>query len=83
MNKTIKLGTIECTQSKLLEKHLKPQHIIILDYLQQFFSSGKAISRTKGSKKDKYYLITLNKILTDLPILDIKKRRLQSHKCIK
>ncbi|MBQ9790800.1 MAG: hypothetical protein IJW24_04345 [Clostridia bacterium] len=77
MNKTIKLGHIELTQSTLIEKRLKPQHVIILDYLYQFFESGNAVSRTKGSKKEKYYLITMNKILTDLPFLRIKKRRLQ------
>ena len=77
MNKTIKLGHTEYTQSTLIEKHLKPQHIIILDYLHQFFESGNAISKTRGSKKEKYYLITMNKILVDLPFLRIKKRRLQ------
>ncbi len=77
MNKTIKLHTLELTQSRLLEKRLKAQHIIILDYLNQFFESGNAVYKTKGTKKEKYYYITTNKILSDLPFLGIKKRRLQ------
>ena len=77
MNKTIKLNSIEFSQNSLINKNLKAQHIIILDYLNQFFTSGNAIYKTKRTKRDKYFLITLNKILDDLKFLGIKKRRLQ------
>jgi len=77
MKRTIKLDTTEYSQYRLIELNLKPQHIILLDYLNQFFTSGHAISRTKKNNKETYFLITLNKILDDLPILGIKKRRLQ------
>lgn len=76
MKKTIKLETISIAQNKALKKGLKLPHLILIDYLYQFFSSGCAKFIIKG-KKDIYYYITLNKILEDLPILNIKKRRLQ------
>ena len=77
MSKSIKINDIEYSQSKLIEKKLTSQHLIIIDYLNQFFTSGSAIYKSKTSKKEKYFLITLNKILCDLPFLFIKKRRLQ------
>ena len=75
MKLNIKLETIEINQEKAVRRKLKTQHLLLLDYLCQFFSSGYAKFVVKGKKK--FYYITLNKILSDLPILGIKKRRLQ------
>lgn len=77
MKNNICFESIEISQEKAIKKGLKLSHLLIIDYLSQFFSSGYAKFIVKG-KKDKYYYITLNKILSDLPILGIKKRRLQT-----
>ena len=76
MKSTIKLETLEFSQKKLIKLKLKLPHIVLIDYLHQFFSSGSA-QFIVGNKKDTYFYITLNKILSDMPILNIKKRRLQ------
>lgn len=76
MTDIVRLEHVEFPQVFLVENNLKPQHLFIIDYLAQFFSSGNAKYKTEN-KKDKYYLITLNKIIQDLPFLSIKKRRLQ------
>lgn len=77
MKNKIIFETITISQEKAIKKGLKLSHLLLIDYLLQFFSSGYAKFVSKG-KKDKYYYITLNKILSDLPILRIKKRRLQT-----
>ena len=75
MKKIIYLESITVSQSKVIKKKLNMKHLLIIDYLNQFFTSGNA--RCKIYNGQTYYLITLNKILEDLPILGIKKRRLQ------
>jgi len=77
MKNIIYLESIEVSQEKVINMGLKLSHLLIIDYLSQFFSSGFAKFIIKG-KNDIFYYITLNKILTDLPILKIKKRRLQT-----
>lgn len=77
MIQSINVGNIYYDQEAIIKNSLKLQHLIILSYLHQFFSSGNALFKTKPSSNEKYYLITLNKILSDLPFLNIKKRRLQ------
>lgn len=76
MKKSIKLESLSISQSKAIKKGLKLSHLLLIDYLYQFFASGCAKFVIKG-RKDAYYYITLSKILEDLPILGIKKRRLQ------
>ena len=76
MKKTIKLESIELDQEKCISTGLKLTHLLIIDYLHQFFSSGFAKYASRPNEPN-YYYITNNKILNDLPILGIKKRRLQ------
>ena len=76
MKQTIKLDTIEVSQEKSINLNLKIAHLILLDYLYQFFSSGSA-KVIYNQNNEPYFYITLNKILSDMPIFCIKKRRLQ------
>ena len=54
--------------------NLNVQEGLVIEYLFQFFKSGRMKTKRVGNKI--YYLITYDKILQDLPILDIQKRRL-------
>lgn len=56
-------------QGILLKKELNLQDILILKYLEDFFSSGNA-KKIKINNQD-FYLVYYNKILKDLPILNI------------
>jgi len=76
MKKTLKFEILEISQEKAIQLGLKLHHLILIDYLFQFFSSGNSKIIYKTSDEP-YFYITLNKILSDLPILNIKKRRLQ------
>ena len=76
MKKVIILESLKLSQSKIIKKNLKFQHLLLLDYLNQFFTTCKTLDVVEY-KKDIYYSITYNKIIDDLPILGIKKRRLQ------
>lgn len=63
-------------QTKLLNNKINMQQVLILDYLCNFFSSGFAKFMFYEGKN--YYWITYNKILTDLPILNLKQRQLRN-----
>ena len=54
---------------------LKVNELLILDYLNKLFCSGISKKEVRGSKR--YYRLTYKKILNDLPILNIKERRLR------
>lgn len=73
----IELSHLTFIQSACINRNLKIQHIVLVNYLWQFFMSGKADFRVSTSNKQLYFRICLNKILNDLSILQIKKRRLQ------
>ena len=61
------------TQDVLLKNKITVNEALILDYIIQFTSyPGIKTIRVDG---EKYYWISYKKILDDLPILDIKKRR--------
>ena len=63
-------------QKKLVENKLNMQQVLLLDYLSNFFSSGFAkVFYFEGKN---YYWMTYNKILTDLPILNLKERQLRN-----
>lgn len=74
MRELLKFDSYDIMQRRVINKGLKLNHLFLLDYLLQFFSSGRA-SRKIDEKGTTYYLITCNKIVSDLPILNIKKRR--------
>ena len=54
--------------------NLNVQEGLVIEYLFQFFKSGRM--KLKRIKNKVYYLISYDKILQDLSILDIQKRRL-------
>ena len=54
--------------------NLNVQEGLVIEYLFQFFKSGRM--KRKRIHNKVYYLITYDKILQDLSILDIQKRRL-------
>ena len=54
--------------------NLNVQEGLVIEYLFQFFKSGRM--KRKRIENKVYYLITYDKILQDLSILDIQKRRL-------
>ena len=74
MRELLKFDSFDIMQKRVIKKGLKLNHLFLLDYLIQFFSSGRASGKLIDGDK-KYWLITCNKIVQDLPILDIKKRR--------
>ena len=73
----IELSHLTFIQSTCIRLNLKIQHLVLVNYLWQFFMSGKADFRISTQNKQVYFRICLNKILNDLSILQIKKRRLQ------
>lgn len=74
MRELLKFDSFDIMQKRVIKKGLKLNHLFLLDYLIQFFASGRANGRLIDGDK-KYWLITCNKIVQDLPILNIKKRR--------
>ncbi len=74
MRELLKFDSFDIMQKRVIKKGLKLNHLFLLDYLIQFFASGRA-SRKLDQNGNTYWLITCNKIVQDLPILDIKKRR--------
>ena len=76
MKKNVVFESLKFSQIKAINRNLKLSHWLLSDYLYQFFTSGNTIE-TAEDKQETYYSFTYNKILSDLPILGIKKRRLQ------
>ena len=63
-------------QRVLVGLKLNMNDVLILNYLENFFSSGHAYQ--KKFEGENYYWITYKKILGDLPILNMKTRQLQN-----
>jgi len=63
-------------QRVLVGLGLNMNEVLLLNYLENFFSSGHAYQ--KKFENENYYWITYNKILSDLPILNMKTRQLQN-----
>ena len=63
-------------QRVLVNLGLNMNDVLLLNYLENFFSSGCAYQ--KKFDDGNYYWITYNKILSDLPILNMKTRQLQN-----
>ena len=74
MRELLKFDTFDIMQHRLIAKGLRLNHLFLLDYLTQFFASGNASCMVDFEGK-RYFLITCKKIVDDLPILNIKKRR--------
>lgn len=74
MRELLKFDSFDIMQKRVIKKGLKLNHLFLLDYLIQFFASGRASRKVDDDGKT-YWLITCNKIVQDLPILNIKKRR--------
>lgn len=64
----------EFEQKRMLDYKLSLKDVVLLKYLLQFFDSGNAVCKIKDGKH--FFLITYNKIMEDLPILDISRRQL-------
>lgn len=64
----------EFEQKRMLDYKLSLKDVVLLKYLLQFFDSGNAVCKMKDGKH--FFLITYNKIMEDLPILDINRRQL-------
>lgn len=62
-------------QKKMVDLKLSIKEVLIIFYLKQFFDSGNALLKIIAKKS--FYLITYKKILSDLPILEIKTRQLE------
>ena len=74
MRELLKFDSFDILQRRVIKKGLKLNHLFLLDYLMQFFASGRASRKVDDNGKT-YWMITCNKIVQDLPILNIKKRR--------
>ena len=66
----------EFDQQVALRLDLKLNELLFLDYVAQFIDSG--YMRYKFIEGKRYYRLTYNKILEDLPILKIKERQLRN-----
>lgn len=63
-------------QETLLRLGLNLKKILLLDYIEQFISSGDMRSKRLDGKW--YFKLTYKKIMDDLPILGIKERQIRN-----
>ena len=63
-------------QETLLGLGLNLKEILLLDYIEQFISSGNMRSKRLDGKW--YFKLTYKKIMDDLPILGIKERQIRN-----
>lgn len=63
-------------QETLLRLGLNLKKILLLDYIEQFISSGNMRSKRLDGKW--YFKLTYKKIMDDLPILGIKERQIRN-----
>lgn len=62
-------------QQVALEREISLEQLLLLDYLIKFFDSGNALIKNINGKK--FAWVNYNKVMTDLPILNIKDRSLR------
>lgn len=63
-------------QETVLRLGLNLKEILLLDYIEQFISSGNMRSKRLDGKW--YFKLTYKKIMDDLPILGIKERQIRN-----
>ena len=73
MKEIIRIGKLMFSQQSAINLELSLTDLLIISYINDFIETGKCEMIEENNFK--YYYIAYHKILTDLPIIKIKKRQ--------
>lgn len=74
MKEIIRIGKLMFSQQSAVNLNLSLTDLLIVSFINDFIETGKCEKIENNNYN--YYFLAYNKILTDLPILNIKKRQL-------